>query len=266
MSSSAGAARAIADLSAGTILASVDIMVPPERVFGALSEAEEITRWWGHPDAYRTEKWTTDFRVGGHWRADGRSADGEPFHVAGEFLEIVSPHRIVQSWQPSWATGPATTVTYDLKAIPGGTRLLVRHDGFKDNEQACASHADGWILALGWLTDDIAPKPAPDTMKFYVARLLAPRPEFRQTLSAEEIAMMHRHIAYWRPLMAAGKVLALGPVDDPKGSWGLALMRVETEAELLALQAHDPAVLGGLTYENLPMARAVWRDDPLPPA
>jgi len=60
--------------------------------------------------------------------------------------------------------------------------------------------------------------------------------------------------------MAQGKVLALGPVDDPKGSWGLGLMRVESEAELLDLQSRDPAVLGGLRYENLPMARAVWRE------
>jgi uncharacterized protein YndB with AHSA1/START domain len=260
MSSSAGAARAIADVTGGTILASVEIMVPPERVFAALSDAEEITRWWGHPDAYRTEKWTTDFRVGGRWRADGRGADGVPFHVDGEFLEIDPPRRIIQTWQPSWASGPATTVTYDLKVIPGGTRLLVRHDGFKGNEEACASHADGWIMVLGWLADDISPKPPPDTAKFYVARLLGSRPNFRTTLSAEELAMMQRHIAYWQPLMGQGKVLALGPVDDPKGSWGLALMRVESEAELRDLQSRDPAVLGGLRYENLPMARAVWRE------
>ena len=38
MTSSAGAARAIADVTGGTILASVDInMVPPERVFAAIT-------------------------------------------------------------------------------------------------------------------------------------------------------------------------------------------------------------------------------------
>jgi hypothetical protein len=36
-------------------------------------------------------------------------------------------------------------------------------------------------------------------------------------------------------------------------------MRVESEAELLDLQSRDPAVLSGLSYENLPMFRAVWR-------
>ena len=165
---------------------------------------------------------------------------------------------------PIWAaiprTGPATTLTYDLTAIPGGTRLLVRRDGFKGREQACANHASGWIMVLGWLAGDISPKPPADTAKYYVARLLGSRPDFRTTLSAEELAMMQRHIAYWRPLMAEGKVLALGPVDDPRGSWGLGLMRVDSEAELLDLQSRDPAVLGGLHYENLPMARAVWRE------
>jgi len=262
MSHPTGAARAIADVTGGTILATVDIMASPERVFAALSEADEISRWWGHPSVYTTDKWTTDFRVGGQWRADGRGADGVPFHVTGEFLEIDPPHRIVQTWQPSWAGGPATTLTYELSPISGGTRVMVRHDGFKGRPEACNDHSNGWIMVLGWLAADIGPKPRPDMSKYFVARLLGPRPDFARTLTEEEMAMMLAHVAYWRPLVEAGKVIALGPVDDPKGTYGIGIIRVDSEDELLSLQREDPAIQlgkGGMRYENAPMRRIIYQ-------
>lgn len=88
------AARSIADLSGGTILATVDIAVPAERVFRALTSPEEIVHWWGSDDLYRTTSWTSDFCVGGKWRAEGAGADGKPFSVEGEFLEIDPPRRL----------------------------------------------------------------------------------------------------------------------------------------------------------------------------
>ena len=88
MTTTAGAARAIADVTEGTILASVDILVPPERVFDAVTDPREVPRWWGAPGVYTTDKWTADFRVGGRWRADGTGANGKPFYVEGEYIEI----------------------------------------------------------------------------------------------------------------------------------------------------------------------------------
>jgi uncharacterized protein YndB with AHSA1/START domain len=254
-------ARSIADVSEGTILATVDIMVPPERVFHALSDGNEIARWWGAPGAYTTDRWTTDFRVGGKWRADGRGADGAPFFVEGEFLEIDPPWRIVQTWSPSWTAGPPTTLRYQLSAIAGGTRLVVRHEGFKGRPESCETHSIGWIRVLEWLAADIGPKPMPDTAKYFVARLLGPRPDFARTLSAEELAMMQAHVRYWLPVMESGKVLALGPVDDPNWTYGIGIMRVDSEEELLELQRNDPAIVlgkGGTRYENAPMLRIAY--------
>ena len=152
MSTAPGAARAIADVTAGSILASVDIMVPPERVFAALSDGNEIARWWGAPDLYTTDRWTTDFRVGGKWRADGTGADGKPFFVEGEFLEIDPPWRIVQTWEPGWDQGLRTVIRYQLSAIDGGTRLVLRHEGFGERRDSCEGHANGWVRVLGWLS------------------------------------------------------------------------------------------------------------------
>ena len=260
MTSSAGAARAIADVTGGTILASVDIMVPPGRVFAAITEGDEIVRWWGSPQTYTTTGWATDFRVGGKWRAEGVSADGVAFHVEGEFIEIERPWRVTQTWLPSWEDD-ATTLTYQLSAIEGGTRLVIRHEGFRERQKSCESHSAGWIQVLSWLAADIGPKPGPDTSKYFLARLLGPRPDFARTLSAEELAMMQAHAKYWMPMLESGKVIVLGPVNDPKWTWGLGVMKVDSEEELLQLQSHDPAIVQGrgTSYENIPMFLAAYR-------
>jgi uncharacterized protein YndB with AHSA1/START domain len=259
--SATSAARSIADTTGGTILASVDIMVPPERVFAALSDGNEMARWWGAPGLYTTDRWTADLRVGGRWRADGTGADGKPFFVEGRFLEIDGPRRLVQTWEPGWAEGLKTTVTYQLTEIPGGTRLVVRHEGFGDKAESCEGHATGWIRVLGWLAADIGPKPGPNTAKYFLARLLGPRPDFARSLSSDEMAMMRAHAIYWSQFLESGKVIVLGPVDDPKWTWGLGVMKVDSEAELLDLQSRDPAITAaaGMHYENVPMFRAAYR-------
>jgi len=255
-------ARSIADVTEGRILAAVDIMVPPERVFFALSDGTEIARWWGSPDQYTTDKWTTDFRVGGRWRAEGHGADGKPFFVDGEFLAIDAPWRIVQTWEPGWDAGTRTQITYQLSAIDGGTRLIVRHEGFGDRRESCEGHANGWIRVLGWLAAHVEPRPAPDTSKYFLARLIGPRADFARSLSPEELAMMQARARYWMPMLETGKVIALGPVNDPEWTWGMGVMKVDSEEELIELQRHDPAIVlakGGTHYENLPMFRVAYR-------
>ena len=49
MSSISNNPRAVADLMEGTILATVEIGAPIEKVFRALT-SDEITQWWGSPE------------------------------------------------------------------------------------------------------------------------------------------------------------------------------------------------------------------------
>jgi uncharacterized protein YndB with AHSA1/START domain len=148
-------ARALVDLGAGSVLASVDIAAPAERVFRALSDPKELVQWWGSADTYRAHRWEADFRVGGRWRVEGRSAAGEPYSVFGEFLEITPPRRIVQTWTYDWEQGhPATKLTYMLDDVSGGTRVTVRHEGFATAEGG-SSHAKGWERVLSWLEEHL---------------------------------------------------------------------------------------------------------------
>lgn len=145
-------ARAVADVTSGMLLASVEIGAPPERVFRALASAE-ITQWWGSVDTYQTTKWTGDLRVGGAWLAEGVGNDGSEFSVGGEFLEVEPPRKLVQTWRAAWDGNQLTTITYRLEPIEGGTRVTVRHEGFADRVESCRGHAEGWERVLGWVRD-----------------------------------------------------------------------------------------------------------------
>ncbi|HTQ05275.1 MAG TPA: SRPBCC domain-containing protein [Polyangiaceae bacterium] len=145
-------ARAIADVSRGMLLATIDIAAPAERVFRAVT-SEELTRWWGSEDTYKTTRWTGDVRKGGAWRTEGVGRDGKPFAVHGEFLEVEPPRRLVQTWSYDWdTTGGVTTITWRFEPIEGGTRVVVHHEGFGAAEDACANHANGWERVLAWLS------------------------------------------------------------------------------------------------------------------
>ena len=120
-----GAARAVADISEGVVHASVEIAASAERVFRALT-SEELVAWWSTHSDYQTTKWQGDLRVGGAWRVDGVGADGTPFHVGGEFLEVNPPRKLVHTWRADWERPHVTTVTYRLEPIPSGTRVSVR--------------------------------------------------------------------------------------------------------------------------------------------
>jgi uncharacterized protein YndB with AHSA1/START domain len=149
---SSRAARAVADVSAGKIVATVEIAAPAARVFAALTSADELPKWWGSADTYRTTSFTTDLRVGGKWRCVGKGNDGHEFSVGGEYLVVEPPHLLSQTWNPSWDAGEATTITYRLETLAdGGTRVTVQHEGFGDRVESCQSHSDGWTRVLGWL-------------------------------------------------------------------------------------------------------------------
>jgi uncharacterized protein len=96
----------------------------------------------------------------------------------------------------------------------------------------------------------------------YVYRLIAPRPTFAADMTPDERATLMEHGAYWSALMAAGKAVAFGPVDDPRGSYGLGILLVDDLDEAEAIREADPAITAphGLRAELAPMIRLVTAD------
>lgn len=95
------------------------------------------------------------------------------------------------------------------------------------------------------------------SQKHYFLKLNPPRASFTIDMTNEERDIMIQHVAYWQPYVQNGTVIVLGPVADPKGGYGIAVVAVQDEEDLIKLMAADPA--NGLnSYEYYPM-RAVTK-------
>jgi uncharacterized protein YciI len=92
--------------------------------------------------------------------------------------------------------------------------------------------------------------------KYFVLHLLPMRPDFAQTMTEDERSIMMKHVAYWTEIMNQGKVLAFGPVLDPKSVYGLGIIAVDSEQEVKEFIENDPA--GKINrYEYFPMRAIV---------
>jgi uncharacterized protein len=82
-------------------------------------------------------------------------------------------------------------------------------------------------------------------MPTFVLRLIAPRPNFAQTLTESEREIMNRHAAHWRPYLERGDMVVFGPVLTDDDSYGLAVVETDDEQALRAFAAQDPVVTTG---------------------
>ena len=82
-------------------------------------------------------------------------------------------------------------------------------------------------------------------MPTFVLRLIAPRPNFAQTLTDSERAIMGRHAAHWRPYLERGDMVVFGPVLTGDDSYGLAVVETDDEQALREFAARDPVVTTG---------------------
>lgn len=93
-------------------------------------------------------------------------------------------------------------------------------------------------------------------MSWYLYRLRAHRPNFAQTMTDDELAVMKAHVDYWKKPLDEGRVLIYSPVADPEHSWGLAIIHADSEDELRRLRDGDPAYtasIGEIDWLLLPM-------------
>jgi uncharacterized protein len=93
--------------------------------------------------------------------------------------------------------------------------------------------------------------------KSFFLKLNPPRSSFMSDMTDVEKTIMQKHVAYWAPYVADGTIIVLGPVFDPKGGYGIAIIRVDSDEQLNSLVADDPAN-GMSSYEIYPM-RAVTK-------
>ena len=86
---------------------------------------------------------------------------------------------------------------------------------------------------------------------YFFYKLIAPRPDFHLTLDEKERATMNAHKDYWMQLFERRKVIVYGPVFDPGGVYGMAVLDVESEEEGNSVKNNDPAVSSTICTADL---------------
>jgi uncharacterized protein len=103
-------------------------------------------------------------------------------------------------------------------------------------------------------------------MKYFFCKLTPPRPTFADDMTDAERQLMHEHVAYWSDHAAKGTAIVFGPVADPSGGYGIAVIEAADEAAMRELSARDPVMSAGrgFSYAIHAMPQIVLRDR-LPP-
>jgi uncharacterized protein YndB with AHSA1/START domain len=130
-------------VSTRTIELSSTIEAPPEAVFRALVEADELVRWFPS----RAE---SDPQPGGSFTYRFDFGDPEKDHVSeGRYREVVPNEVVSYPWKAP--QGP-TEVEFRLRPANGGTELRLLHSGWGEGaewEQSQENHRQGWTFFLG---------------------------------------------------------------------------------------------------------------------
>lgn len=112
-------------------------VVPAERTRVWRAWTEEWARWmW--PERFGTVV-ELDARAGATYRISSESVG---MAVSGVVVEAEAPHRLVLTWR--WdGEAEETLVTVELREVPGGTEIALRHERHTGVAQR-DGHAEGW--------------------------------------------------------------------------------------------------------------------------
>jgi uncharacterized protein YndB with AHSA1/START domain len=100
---------------------------PRDLVWQVITDPDRINNWWG-PHGYTTTVEEMDVRPGGRWRFIQHTTGGEDVPFKGEYLEVVPPERMVQTFivdvEPFSSEAAISTVT--LEDLGGKTKVTSR--------------------------------------------------------------------------------------------------------------------------------------------
>ena len=117
---------------------------PRSRVFKALTEPDELAKWWG-PSGFSCPSVKFDPRVGDSYRIAMQPPEGDLFYLSGEFREVDPPARLAYTfrWEDPDPDDQETVVTLSLRDLGESTELVLAQSPFA-TEPRHAVHEGGW--------------------------------------------------------------------------------------------------------------------------
>jgi uncharacterized protein YndB with AHSA1/START domain len=132
------------------VVSEIEIAAPPERVFQALIDPQQVMRWWNNEDC-QIELFEMDARPGGQWRYGTKktklNVNGvNQFFCEGEVLEFDPPRLLSYTWIANWHDDKTrrTIVRWELTAARDGTHVKVTHSGLAQEAAARKDYSGGW--------------------------------------------------------------------------------------------------------------------------
>ena len=99
-----------------------DFDAPRELVFRAFTDPDLVPRWWG-PHSVTTTVDQMEVRKGGIWRYIQRDDNGNEFIFSGVYHDIVTPERIVFTFEFEGLPGHVLLETVTFEDYEGKTRI-----------------------------------------------------------------------------------------------------------------------------------------------
>ncbi len=131
-----------------TIVEEITIAASADRIFAALTDPQQLVKWWGGEGSFRATQMECDLRPGGKWSTRG-TGFGKSFVVRGEYRVIERPRVLAFTWLPDWQPNAhESLVRFDLVERDGVTTVRLTHSGL--TPEGRQAHR-GWRQMLGWI-------------------------------------------------------------------------------------------------------------------
>jgi uncharacterized protein YndB with AHSA1/START domain len=135
-----------------------DLPAPRPVVFAALSNPNELVKWWG-PEGFTIPSLRFQARVGESYRIEMQPPEGDPFYLTGEFREVDPPARLAYTfeWEPPDPDDVPTLVELSVRDLGEAREVAFTQGPFK-TEARRALHRDGWTDSFDKLERLVAAK------------------------------------------------------------------------------------------------------------
>jgi uncharacterized protein YndB with AHSA1/START domain len=124
------------------------LVPPPERVFAAFIDAEQVRRWWG-PAGFTVPRLQFDAVEGSDYRLVMQPPEGDVFHIRGTFRAVEAPRRLIFSfiYEEPDPDDQETLVALSFEPADRGTLVILDQGPFKTAARL-ELHRDGWTDTL----------------------------------------------------------------------------------------------------------------------
>ena len=143
-------------MNSDVIKKSIEIETTPESVFFALSNENELKKWWVDVPKLEPE-------IGGvvnfRFLKENSELLEKDYVVEGKILEYIPNQKLSYTWKPSDDPNyPNTVVTWTIKSIENKSKVTVLHSGLEDAKDYSRLE-DGWEYFINKLGKLLNSKP-----------------------------------------------------------------------------------------------------------